>query len=113
MSIEIVINGKTYQAQEGEMLIEVTDRHGIDVPRLCYHPSLSIAANCRTCLVHSVSMGRAIPACATPVAAGMEIATTDTRAKQAQKDSLEFLLINHPLECPVCDQAGECELQDL
>ena len=95
------------------MIIEVTDQAEIYVPRFCYHPKLSIAANCRMCLVEVEKAPKPLPACATPVAEGMKIFTRSKRAISAQKATMEFLLINHPLDCPICDQGGECELQDL
>ena len=95
------------------MIIEVTDQADIYVPRFCYHPKLSIAANCRMCLVEVEKAPKPLPACATPVAEGMKIFTRSKRAISAQKATMEFLLINHPLDCPICDQGGECELQDL
>src|SRR5579872_4775270 len=111
--IEIEIDGKTIQAEQGAMIIEVTDLHGINIPRFCYHSKLSIAANCRMCLVEVEKSPKPLPACATPVAPGMKILTKSPKALAAQKAVMEFLLINHPLDCPICDQGGECELQDL
>lgn len=110
--ITIEVNGKAYQVRPGQMLIEATDNLGIDVPRFCYHKHLSIAANCRMCLVEVEKMGKPLPACATPVAAGMKVWTQSAKASDAQQAMMEFLLINHPLDCPICDQGGECELQD-
>ncbi|MFK5983811.1 MAG: NADH-quinone oxidoreductase subunit NuoG [Pseudomonadota bacterium] len=107
------INGKTVQAENGKMLIEVTDDCGIHIPRFCYHKNLSIAANCRMCLVEVEKAPKPMPACATPVAEGMKVFTKSTKALAAQKAVMEFLLINHPLDCPVCDQGGECDLQDF
>ncbi len=101
------------KARKGQMIIEVTDQAEIYVPRFCYHPKLSIAANCRMCLVEVEKAPKPMPACATPVAEGMKIFTRSKRAISAQKATMEFLLINHPLDCPICDQGGECELQDL
>ena len=95
------------------MLIEVTDAHGIYVPRFCYHPKLSVAANCRMCLVEVERAPKALPACATPITEGMRVWTRSKAALEAQRAVMEFLLINHPLDCPICDQGGECELQDL
>lgn len=94
------------------MLIEVADRHDIRIPRFCYHKKLSVAANCRMCMVEVEKAPKALPACATPVAEGMRVHTHSPAALDAQKGTMEFLLINHPLDCPVCDQGGECELQD-
>ncbi len=112
-TVKIEVNGVELEARAGEMLIAVTDRAGIYVPRFCYHEKLSIAANCRMCLVEVVNAPKPLPACATPVTNGMKVATRSARAIDAQKATMEFLLINHPLDCPICDQGGECELQDL
>ena len=101
------------KARKGQMLIEVTDRAEIYVPRFCYHPKLTVAANCRMCLVEIEKAPKPMPACATPVTEGMKVFTKSKRAISAQKATMEFLLINHPLDCPICDQGGECELQDL
>ena len=95
------------------MIIEVADRHGIHIPRFCYHRKLSIAANCRMCLVEVEKAPKPLPACATPVMDGMKVRTASALAAGAQKAVMEFLLINHPLDCPICDQGGECELQDV
>jgi NADH-quinone oxidoreductase subunit G len=111
--IDIEVNGQALKAAPGQMLIEVTDAAGIYVPRFCYHEHLSIAANCRMCLVEVEGVPKPLPACATPVTPGMKVATKSARAIDAQKATMEFLLINHPLDCPICDQGGECELQDL
>jgi NADH-quinone oxidoreductase subunit G len=110
---KIEVNGIELEARPGQMLIEVTDAADIYVPRFCYHPKLSVAANCRMCLVEVKNAPKPLPACATPVAAGMEVFTKSVRAIDAQKAVMEFLLINHPLDCPICDQGGECELQDI
>ncbi len=112
-TIKIEVNGVELEARPGEMLISVTDRAGIYVPRFCYHEKLSVAANCRMCLVEVVNAPKPLPACATPVTNGMKVATKSPKAIGAQKATMEFLLINHPLDCPICDQGGECELQDL
>lgn len=109
----IEIDGRILEAPQGEMIIEVADRHGIRIPRFCYHHKLSIAANCRMCLVEVERAPKPLPACATPVMDGMKVRTTSPLAAQAQKSVMEFLLINHPLDCPICDQGGECELQDV
>ncbi|HCJ13382.1 MAG TPA: NADH-quinone oxidoreductase subunit G, partial [Gammaproteobacteria bacterium] len=111
--IEIEIDGNSINAKAGEMLITVTDREGISVPRFCYHKKLSIAANCRMCLVDVEGAPKPQPACSTPIADGMKIHTQNEKAKASQKAVMEFLLINHPLDCPICDQGGECELQDV
>ncbi len=112
-TVRLSVNGRELQAAAGEMLIAATDREGIYVPRFCYHPKLSVAANCRMCLVHVEGAPKPLPACATPVAEGMKVETHSQQAISAQRATMEFLLINHPLDCPVCDQGGECELQDL
>jgi NADH-quinone oxidoreductase subunit G len=111
--ITVEIDGHEYRTEKGRMIIEVTDAHGIDVPRFCYHKKLPIAANCRMCLVEVEKAPKPLPACATPVMDGMKIRTESEYARKAQKAVMEFLLINHPLDCPICDQGGECELQDL
>jgi NADH-quinone oxidoreductase subunit G len=111
--VNVEVNGIALKARKGQMIIEVTDQAEIYVPRFCYHPKLSIAANCRMCLVEVEKAPKPLPACATPVAEGMKIFTRSKRAISAQKATMEFLLINHPLDCPICDQGGECELQDL
>ena len=112
-TITIEVDGKKLQARRGQMLIEVTDANDIYIPRFCYHPKLSIAANCRMCLVEVEKAPKPLPACATPVMDGMKVSTRSSYAREAQKSVMEFLLINHPLDCPICDQGGECELQDL
>lgn len=111
--IEIEIDGKTLEAESGSMIIEVADKYGISIPRFCYHKKLSIAANCRMCLVEVEKAPKPLPACATPVTAGMKVSTLSDKTKEAQRAVMEFLLINHPLDCPICDQGGECELQDV
>ena len=111
--VNVEINGKPVKARKGEMIIRVTDANGVYVPRFCYHDKLSVAANCRMCLVEVEKAPKPMPACATPVAEGMKIFTDSPRAIGAQRATMEFLLINHPLDCPICDQGGECELQDL
>ena len=111
--VNIEIDGRQVEAVAGQMLIEVTDRVGSYVPRFCYHGKLSVAANCRMCLVDVERAPKPLPACATPVTDGMKVYTRSDRAISAQRATMEFLLINHPLDCPICDQGGECELQDL
>jgi NADH-quinone oxidoreductase subunit G len=101
------------QVPKNSMIIEATDKAGISIPRFCYHEKLSISANCRMCLVDVEKAPKPMPACATPVMEGMKIYTQSRRAIDAQHGVMEFLLINHPLDCPICDQGGECELQDL
>ncbi|MCW8921806.1 MAG: NADH-quinone oxidoreductase subunit NuoG [Sedimenticola sp.] len=112
-TITIEIDGKAIQATPGQMLIEVTDAAGIDIPRFCYHKKLSVSANCRMCLVEVERAPKPLPACATPINDGMKVFTKSPIALAAQKGTMEFLLINHPLDCPICDQGGECELQDI
>ncbi len=111
--VTIEINGIQVKAEQGQMLIEAADNAGIAIPRFCYHKNLSISANCRMCLVEVEKAPKPIPACATPVTDGMIVNTKSTKALAAQKAVMEFLLINHPLDCPVCDQGGECELQEF
>ena len=115
--VNIEIDGRSLQAPKGSMIIQAADIAGIAIPRFCYHRKLPIAANCRQCLVEVELGGKSIPkpqpACATPVAEGMRVQTRSDKALHWQRDVMEFLLINHPLDCPICDQGGECELQDL
>jgi NADH-quinone oxidoreductase subunit G len=111
--MEIEINGKKLQVEPGTMIIEAADKANIRIPRFCYHKKLSIAANCRMCLVEVAKAPKPLPACATPVSEGMVINTHSAEAIAAQKAVMEFLLINHPLDCPICDQGGQCELQDV
>ncbi|NNJ95885.1 MAG: NADH-quinone oxidoreductase subunit G [Gammaproteobacteria bacterium] len=111
--VTITVDGRELQAPKGAMLIEVTDKANIKVPRFCYHEKLAVAANCRMCLVEVEKAPKPLPACATPVMDGMVVYTQSAKAKEAQKSVMEFLLINHPLDCPICDQGGECELQDV
>ncbi len=110
---DIEINGKAIKARDGAMVIEAADEAGITIPRFCYHEKLSIAASCRMCLVEVEKAPKPLPACATPVTDGMKVWTNSPRALAAQKNVMEFLLINHPLDCPICDQGGECDLQDI
>ncbi|HFL8819566.1 MAG TPA: NADH-quinone oxidoreductase subunit NuoG [Candidatus Azoamicus sp. OHIO2] len=111
--IKINIDGITFSTKKGAKIIEVADEVGIYIPRFCYHKKLSIAANCRMCLVEVEKAPKLLPACATPVLDGMKIFTNTEKVIDAQRSVMEFLLINHPLDCPICDQGGECELQDL
>ena len=111
--VTIEVDGREIEARKGEMVIQATDRAGIEIPRFCYHRKLSVAANCRMCLVDVEKAPKPLPACATPVGPGMKVYTRSRRAVDAQRGVMEFLLINHPLDCPICDQGGECELQDL
>ncbi|MEC8460850.1 MAG: NADH-quinone oxidoreductase subunit NuoG [Pseudomonadota bacterium] len=112
-TVDIILDGKTCQAVIGESVIQVADRHGIYIPRFCYHKQLSVVANCRMCLVEVKGAPKTLPACATVVQEGMEVNTQSRLTRQSQRAVMEFLLINHPLDCPICDQGGECELQDL
>jgi NADH-quinone oxidoreductase subunit G len=115
--VNIEIDGKHLQVPKNSMIIAAADKAGIAIPRFCYHEKLPIAANCRMCMVETEMGGKAVPkpqpACATPVMEGMKVFTQSQRALSAQRNVMEFLLINHPLDCPICDQGGECELQDL
>ncbi|MBS0457597.1 MAG: NADH-quinone oxidoreductase subunit G [Proteobacteria bacterium] len=115
--VNIEIDGVALHAPKGSMIIAAADKAGIPIPRFCYHEKLPIAANCRMCMVETEMNGKPVPkpqpACATPVMEGMKVHTQSQRALSGQRNAMEFLLINHPLDCPVCDQGGECELQDL
>ena len=111
--IKIEIDGLLIETPKGSMVIEAAQQAGIYIPHFCYHKKLSIAANCRMCLVEVEKAPKPLPACATPVAEGMKVHTHSEMAVKAQKGVMEFLLINHPLDCPICDQGGECQLQDL
>jgi len=111
--VKLEIDGREVEVPEGSMLMHAADKLDIYVPHFCYHRKLSIAANCRMCLVEVEKAPKPLPACATPVANGMKVHTHSDMAVRAQKGVMEFLLINHPLDCPVCDQGGECQLQDL
>jgi NADH-quinone oxidoreductase subunit G len=111
--VEIEIDGNKVEVTEGSTVMVAANQIGIYIPHFCYHKKLSIAANCRMCLVEVEKAPKPLPACATPVTAGMKVITNSERAIKAQKGVMEFLLINHPLDCPICDQGGECQLQDL
>ncbi|MBC7502697.1 MAG: NADH-quinone oxidoreductase subunit G [Herminiimonas sp.] len=111
--VEIEIDGKKVEVQEGSMVMDAANKLGTYIPHFCYHKKLSIAANCRMCLVEVEKAPKPLPACATPVSAGMIVRSNSDKAIKAQKGVMEFLLINHPLDCPICDQGGECQLQDL
>jgi len=111
--VELTIDGQQVSVPEGSMVMHAAHKLGVYVPHFCYHKKLSIAANCRMCLVEVEKAPKALPACATPVTAGMIVSTRSDKAIAAQKSVMEFLLINHPLDCPICDQGGECQLQDL
>jgi NADH-quinone oxidoreductase subunit G len=111
--VEIEIDGKKVEVQEGSMVMDAANKLGTYIPHFCYHKKLSIAANCRMCLVEVEKAPKPLPACATPVTNGMIVRSNSDKAIKAQKSVMEFLLINHPLDCPICDQGGECQLQDL
>ncbi|WP_321950496.1 NADH-quinone oxidoreductase subunit NuoG [Burkholderia cenocepacia] len=111
--VELEIDGKKVEVPEGSMVIQAAHKADTYIPHFCYHKKLSVAANCRMCLVEVEKMPKAVPACATPVSAGMIVRTQSDKAVKAQQSVMEFLLINHPLDCPICDQGGECQLQDL
>ena len=111
--VEIELDGKKVEITEGSMIMHAADKAGTYIPHFCYHKKLSIAANCRMCLVDVEKMPKPMPACATPVSQGMIVRTKSPKAIKAQQSVMEFLLINHPLDCPICDQGGECQLQDL
>ncbi len=111
--VEIELDGKKVEVPPGSMVMHAADKAGTYIPHFCYHKKLSIAANCRMCLVDVEKAPKPMPACATPVTMGMVVRTKSDKAIKAQKSVMEFLLINHPLDCPICDQGGECQLQDL
>ena len=111
--LQISIDGKEVSVEQGATVIEAAQKLGTYIPHFCYHKKLSIAASCRMCLVEVEKAPKPLPACATPVTDGMVVHTHSKMAKQAQEGVMEFLLINHPLDCPVCDKGGECQLQDL
>jgi NADH-quinone oxidoreductase subunit G len=110
--VTVTLNGRAVEAEPGRLLIDVAEEMGVFVPRFCYHPGMRSVAVCRMCLVRVEGQRKLLPACATPVADGMKVDTLDEQAVAAQKGMLEFLLINHPLDCPICDRGGECPLQD-
>ena len=111
--VEIELDGKKVEVPPGSMVMDAANKLGTYIPHFCYHKKLSIAANCRMCLVEVEKAPKPLPACATPVSPGMIVRTHSDKAVHAQKSVMEFLLINHPLDCPICDQGGECQLQDL
>ena len=111
--VEIELDGQKVEVAEGCMVMHAAEKAGTYIPHFCYHKKLSIAANCRMCLVDVEKAPKPMPACATPVTQGMIVRTKSDKAIKAQKSVMEFLLINHPLDCPICDQGGECQLQDL
>ena len=111
-SVKLTIDGLPVEVPPGTNLIEAARKVGVEIPYYCYHPKLSIAANCRMCLVETSNAPKLVPGCQTPVAEGIAVKTTTSRVKEAQRSVLEFLLLNHPVDCSICDQAGECKLQD-
>jgi NADH-quinone oxidoreductase subunit G len=106
--MKVFIDDKEYNANSDETIIELCDKVGIHIPRFCYHKHLSVVASCRMCLVDVEGIKYAQPACSTPLRDEMRVSTKSEKTKIAQKNSMEFLLINHPLDCPICDQGGEC-----
>src|SRR5687768_3164551 len=112
-NLKLFVDGTEVEVPHGATVMDATNKLGVYVPHFCYHKKLSIAANCRMCLVEVEKAPKPLPACATPVADGMKVWTHSKLAKDAQNGAMEFLLINHPLDCPICDQGGECQLQDL
>jgi NADH-quinone oxidoreductase subunit G len=110
---KVIVDGTQVEVPQGATVMDATNKLGVYVPHFCYHKKLSIAANCRMCLVEVEKAPKPLPACATPVTEGMKVWTHSKLAKDAQNGVMEFLLINHPLDCPICDQGGECQLQDL
>src|SRR5256714_4693644 len=112
-NLKLEVDGKQVEVPHGATVMDATNKLGVYVPHFCYHKKLSIAANCRMCLVEIEKAPKPMPACATPAAEGMKVWTHSLNAKKAQNSVMEFLLINHPLDCPICDQGGECQLQDL
>ena len=109
---KLTIDGQTYEAEKGKTVIQVADDLGVEIPRYCYHPDIGIEASCRMCLVEVKGAPKLMPACATPIAEGMKIRTSTERVREAVRYAMEFLLLHHPIDCPVCDQSGECWLQD-
>ena len=111
-NITFTLNGTSMSVKPGTSIIEACDEQGVHVPRFCYHKDLRVVANCRQCLVDVEGVPKALPACSTPITDGMTVDTRSEKTQKAQQDVMEFMLINHPLDCPICDQGGECELQD-
>lgn len=109
---KVTINGQVYEAKKGQTIIQIADEVGVQIPRYCYHPDIGIEGSCRMCLVEVKNAPKLLPSCATPVADNMEIRTNTPRVEEAVRYVLEFLLLHHPIDCPVCDQSGECWLQD-
>ncbi|MGH8243204.1 MAG: 2Fe-2S iron-sulfur cluster-binding protein, partial [Steroidobacteraceae bacterium] len=110
--VNVEVDGRPLQARKGQMIMQLTDGADIYIPRFCYHEKLTIAANCRMCLVEVEKAPKPMPACATPVTEGMKVFTRSPRALAAQKATMEFLLINHPLDCPICDHGGRRARED-
>ena len=110
--VKLTINNKTLDVENGITVLQACEIAGIEIPRFCYHERLSIAGNCRMCLVEMENSSKPVASCAMPVAEGMNIKTNSELVEKARKGVMEFLLINHPLDCPICDQGGECDLQD-
>ncbi|HPS65548.1 MAG TPA: 2Fe-2S iron-sulfur cluster-binding protein, partial [Ignavibacteria bacterium] len=108
----ITIDGKQFEFNNGETILQVALRNGITIPHFCYHPAMSIAGNCRICLVEVEKMPKLVIACGTAASDGMAVHTKSEKSVAAQNAVMEFLLINHPLDCPICDEAGECKLQE-
>lgn len=109
---KVTINGQTFEAEKGRTIIQVADEVGVQIPRYCYHPDIGIEGSCRMCLVEVKGAPKLVPSCATPIADNMEVRTNTERVHQAVRYAMEFLLLHHPIDCPVCDQSGECWLQD-
>src|SRR5499426_911287 len=109
---KVKINGMVYEAEKGQTIIQVADEVGVQIPRYCYHPDIGIEGSCRMCLVEVKGAPKLMPSCATPIADNMEVRTRTDRVQQAVRYAMEFLLLHHPIDCPVCDQSGECWLQD-
>ena len=110
--IKVKVNGINISVPDGSTVMQACENAGSEIPRFCYHERLSIAGNCRMCLVEIVGSPKPVASCAMPVNEGMEIITSSDKVKEAREGVMEFLLINHPLDCPICDQGGECDLQD-
>src|SRR5262245_49302714 len=109
---KVTINGQVYEAKKGQTIIQVADEVGVQIPRYCYHPDIGIEGSCRMCLVEVEKSPKLAPSCATPIMDGMVIRTATPRVQQAIRYAMEFLLLHHPIDCPVCGQSGECWLQD-
>ena len=110
--VKLTINGKQIEVEKGLSLIQACELAEVEIPRFCYHDKLKVAGSCRACLVEIEKMDKLVASCATPVSEGMVVHTDSEKVKKAREGALEFLLVNHPLECPICDQGGECDLQD-